>query len=51
MAMQIHFDPQPISLEGRIVRLEPLTLEHAAGVLAAGASESIWTFFEPPASF
>ena len=49
MATQTHFDPQPIILEGKIVRLEPLTLEHAAGVLAAGASESIWTFFAVPA--
>ena len=36
-------------LEGKTVRLEPLTLEHAAGVLATGASESIWTFFAVPA--
>jgi len=49
MATQTHFDPQPIILEGNIVRLEPLTLEHAAGVLAAGSSESIWTFFAVPA--
>jgi len=45
MATQTDFDPQPIILEGKIVRLEPLTQEHAAGVLAAGASASIWTFF------
>ena len=49
MATQTDFDPQPIILEGKIVRLEPLTLEHAAGVLAAGSSESIWTFFAVPA--
>ena len=28
-------DPQPIVLEGRTVRLEPLTLAHAPGLVAA----------------
>ena len=32
MATQTIFDPQPVTLEGKIVLLEPLTLEHAAGV-------------------
>jgi RimJ/RimL family protein N-acetyltransferase len=49
MAAQTSFDPQPITLEGKIVRLEPLTLEHAFGVLAAGADESIWQFLASPA--
>ncbi|MDA1218354.1 MAG: GNAT family protein, partial [Chloroflexi bacterium] len=49
MATQTIFDPKPVTLEGKIVRLEPLTLEHAAGVLAAGAVESIWQFFAFPA--
>ena len=49
MATQTIFDPQPVTLEGKIVRLEPLTLEHTAGVLAVGAVESIWTFFAAPA--
>lgn len=45
MATQTKFDPQPITLEGKLVRLEPLTLEHAAGLLAVGAEEAIWRFF------
>ena len=45
MATQTKFDPQPITLEGKLVRLEPLTLEHAPGLLAVGAEESIWSFF------
>ena len=45
MATQTGFDPQPITLEGKLVRLEPLTFEHAAGLLAVGAEEAIWRFF------
>ena len=44
MATQTNFDPKPVTLEGKIVRLEPLGLEHAAGLLAVGAEESIWQF-------
>ena len=44
------FDPQhPLVLKGKVARLEPLTLEHSAGLLTAGADESIWTFFAVPA--
>ncbi len=49
MATQLQFDPKPVTLQGNIVRLEPLTLDHAAGLLEAGASESIWTFLNTPA--
>ena len=45
MATQTRFDPQPITLEGKLVRLEPLTLEHAPGLLAVGNEESIWRYF------
>jgi RimJ/RimL family protein N-acetyltransferase len=48
MATQPNFDPQPVTLEGKIVRLEPLTLEHTAGVLAAGGDNSIWRFLSNP---
>ena len=44
MATQVSFDPRPVILEGKVVRLEPLTLDHAAGLLAAGSDESIWQF-------
>ena len=44
------FSPQhPVVLEGKVARLEPLTLEHSAGLLIAGADESIWAFFAVPA--
>ncbi len=44
MASQASFDPRPVTLQGKTVRLEPLTLDHGAGLLAAGAEESIWQF-------
>jgi RimJ/RimL family protein N-acetyltransferase len=47
--MPPNFNPQPITLEGNIVRLEPLTLKHTAGVLEAGADDSIWRFLSVPA--
>jgi N-acetyltransferase len=49
MAAQASFDPQPITLQGTTVRLEPLTLEHASGVFAAGIDESIWQFLSSSA--
>ncbi len=52
MASPASFGPQPVTLEGKIARLEPLTLDHGAGVLAVGAEESIWQFSlaYPPAN-
>ncbi|MFF0143716.1 GNAT family N-acetyltransferase [Amycolatopsis sulphurea] len=35
---------EPPTLTGRHVRLEPLTLGHAAGLLEAGADPGIWTW-------
>ncbi|MGH2532722.1 MAG: GNAT family N-acetyltransferase [Thermomicrobiales bacterium] len=32
----------PVTLEGRWARLEPLTRQHAEGLLAAAADETIW---------
>ncbi len=49
MATQVKFDPQPVTLEGKIVRLEPLTLERAADLVAVGADDSIWRFLSTPA--
>ena len=49
MKMQPNFNPLPVTLEGKLVRLEPLTLEHAAGVLTAGSDDSIWRFLSVPA--
>ncbi len=44
-------DPQPVTLEGTHVRLEPLTLDHAPGLVAALAHNlDIWQWLpvEPP---
>lgn len=41
------FDPRPVTLEGRHVRLEPLRMEHAAGLFAAGDEDDIWTWMVP----
>jgi N-acetyltransferase len=38
--MEIH----PVTLEGRIVRLESLSLDHLDDLAAAGQDESIWTY-------
>lgn len=43
------FDPQPVTLIGRHVRLEPLGAAHADGLLAAGAYPTLWTVtVQPP---
>jgi RimJ/RimL family protein N-acetyltransferase len=33
---------EPVTLEGRIVRLEPLSLEHVAGLAEVGLDPAIW---------
>ena len=42
MTAAVPFLPVPVTLEGRHVRLEPLGMEHADGLLAAGHHESPW---------
>ena len=47
--------PQPILLEGRYVRLEPINRNHAAGLLAASLGEGVperyrWLFEHAPTS-
>jgi RimJ/RimL family protein N-acetyltransferase len=42
------FDPQPVTLAGRHVRLEPLDSRHAAGILAAARDAEIWTYLLIP---
>ena len=49
MTNQGNFAPSPVILEGKTVRLEPLSLKHAAGLLAIGAEESIWQYLSTPA--
>jgi RimJ/RimL family protein N-acetyltransferase len=46
--MKPSFDPQPVLLSGRHVRLEPLELRHAEGLFAAGADPTIWTYLLIP---
>jgi RimJ/RimL family protein N-acetyltransferase len=43
------FDPQPVTLEGRFVRLEPVAVPHAADLFEAGRDDSIWRFMPRPA--
>jgi RimJ/RimL family protein N-acetyltransferase len=38
------FDVRPVTLEGRYVRLAPLSRDHLHGLLAAGSFEEIWTW-------
>ncbi len=38
------FDVQPLTLTGRVVRLEPLSEAHVPGLTAVGLSEMIWRF-------
>jgi RimJ/RimL family protein N-acetyltransferase len=42
------FDPRPVLLEGRHVRLEPLAERHAEALFSAGADVSIWTYMPVP---
>ena len=42
------FNPQPVLLEGRHVRLEPLTRGHAAGLFAAGRDPVIFNYLPIP---
>ena len=41
-------DPQPVTLTGSLVRLEPLGLEHADDLYEAGADDSIWRYLPRP---
>ena len=43
------FDPRPVTLTGLVVRLEPLSVAHADGLLAAGHHEELWRVtVQPP---
>lgn len=46
--MSTAFDPGPVTLEGRHVRLEPLGLEHAGDLFRAGSDASIWRYMPRP---
>ena len=40
----MHAMLQPVTLEGRVVRLEPLCLEHVDALAAVGCEPSLWTW-------
>ena len=42
------FDPQPVTLTGRHVRLEPLELRHAGDLLKAGKDPIVWRYLPCP---
>ena len=42
------FDPQPILLSGRSVRLEPLSADHAPALFKAAQTEEIWRWLAIP---
>ena len=42
-------DPQPVTLTGKLVRLEPLGTQHADDLYAVGADDSIWRYLPRPA--
>lgn len=46
---KVVFDPQPVTLTGNLVRLEPIALAHTADLYAAGAEDSIWRYAARPA--
>lgn len=39
---------QPVTLNGKIVRLEPLGLDHTSDLLAAAAHDEIWAYLDEP---
>jgi RimJ/RimL family protein N-acetyltransferase len=46
--MMRQFDPQPVTLKGRHVRLEPLARRHAEDLFEAGKDETIWPYMPRP---
>ena len=50
--MTIAFNPLPVTLEGRAVRLEKLAAHHAEDLFLAGRDEGIWRYMPcpPPSS-
>jgi len=42
------FDPRPVELRGRHVRLEPLAGRHAGDLLAAGGDDETWLYMPRP---
>jgi len=45
---QSPFNPRPVTLEGRFVRLEPMSADHAEGLFEAGRFDELWTYMSVP---
>lgn len=45
---QSEFNPQPVVLESALVRLEPLTLDHAEALTKAASTPTIWRYLRIP---
>lgn len=45
---QSRFDPRPVTLQGRRVRLEPLAIEHADGLFEAAQDDAFWQYMSVP---
>jgi RimJ/RimL family protein N-acetyltransferase len=48
MGMQIEMKVEPVVLQGRHVRLEPLTRAHCAGLCEVGLDEELWRWIPTP---
>ncbi len=46
--MSLEFDPQPVLLQGRHVRLEPLEFRHLAALLAAAQDPELFQWYVTP---
>jgi RimJ/RimL family protein N-acetyltransferase len=46
--MKAEMDIRPVTLEGQHVRLEPLSLEHHAGLCVVGLDEELWRWIPQP---
>ena len=46
--MSTEMNVAPVTLEGRHVRLEPLTQAHHAGLTAVGLDEKLWRWIPTP---
>jgi len=42
------FDPKPVTLETPLVRLEPLTIDHAPELFKAGKAPTLWRYMPVP---
>lgn len=40
--------PRPVTLSGRVVRLEPLTMDHLPDLAKAARYDDVWTFLDEP---